>query len=378
MKRSPQFPQSPACTNDFDSRTRTPSRRRFLRGISAGAAAATLAPFTGGLVIRSARASEREVVMPMSGGSFMQNWQKHIIDPFQKKTGIRVKMVPGNFKAHAMQLRASRGAPPFDMFLAEGADFVHIAAAGLLLPLTPDKVPSINEVAPKFRDQWDGLGAHFDYASVGLAYRTDRIQKPPMSWREFVERSGEGEFGKTIFFNNLPAGVRGPEMLLTLSRVFGSGQKDVDAGFAAIKRFKPYTFKYFSSFNDPVVLLTNGEGNLGPGWDGRTYIAHDESAGKINWIKPKEGPASNGPIAGVVKGGNTEAAYQLIAYALGAEAQKAFCEAMFYGSVNSKGVYSEQLAKRIPPIEDIHVFDEEFMAANVAQWIERWNREIAV
>ncbi len=314
----------------------------------------------------------------MSGGSFMQNWQKHIIDPFQKKTGIRVKMVPGNFKAHAMQLRASRGTPPFDMAFAEGADFVNLAAAGLLLPLTPDKVPSINDIAPKFKDQWEGLGSHFDYASVGLAYRTDRIKNPPMSWREFIERGGAGEFGKTIFFNNLPSGVRGPEMLLTLSRVFGSGQKDVDAGFAAIKRLKPYTFKFFSSFNDPVVLLTNGEGNLGPGWDGRTYIAHDESGGKINWINPKEGPASNGPVAGVVKGGNTEGAYQLINYALSAEAQKTFCEAMFYGSVNSKVVYSEQLAKRIPAIGDIHVFDEKFMAENVGKWIERWNREIAV
>jgi putative spermidine/putrescine transport system substrate-binding protein len=376
MKR-PQFPSS--APSDCDAvPPGHPSRRRFLRAVSAGAAAATLTPLAGALATRSARASDREVVMSMSGGSFMQNWQKHIIDPFQKKTGIRVKMVPGSMKAHAMQLRASRGTPPFDMFLGDGADFVHIVAAGLLLPLTPDKVPSINDVAPKFRDQWNGFGSHFDYSSVGLAIRTDRIKNPPASWREFVERGAAGEFGKTIFFNNLPAGVRGPEMLLTLSRVFGRDQKDVDAGFAAIKRLKPYTFKYFSSFNDPVVLLTNGEGDIGPGWDGRTYIAHDESGGKINWIKPKEGPASNGPIAGVVKGGNTEGAYQLINYALSAEAQKAFCEAMFYGSVNSKVQYSEQLAKRIPAIDDIHVFDEKFMADHVGQWIERWNREIAV
>ena len=51
---------------------------------------------------------------------------------------------------------------------------------------------------------------------------------------------------------------------------------------------------------------------------------------------------------------------------------------MFYGSVNSKVQYSEQLAKRIPAIDDIQIFNEKFMADNLAKWIERWNREIAV
>ena len=379
MKDSAQCREWPGTSEGSEEELHAPPRRKFIRGVSAAAAAATLAPLLGTVASRSARAaSDKEVVLSTSGGSFMQTWQTKIIDPFQKQTGLRVKQVSGSMKAHAMQLRASRGTPPFDLFMGDGADFVHLAEGGFMLPLMPDKVPSINEVAPKFKDQWHGFGSHFDYASVGLGYRTDRIKNPPASWRDFVERAAAGEFGKTVFFNNLPAGVRGPEMLLTLSRVFGGDIKNVDAGFAAIKRFKPYTFKYFSAYNDPVVLLTNGEGDIGPGWDGRTYIAHDESGGKVNWIKPKEGPASNGPVVGVVKGGNAEGAYALINYALGAEAQKAFCEAMFYGSVNSKVVYSEHLAKRIPAIDDIQVFDEKFMASNVGAWIERWNREIAV
>ena len=379
MKDSAKCRGWPSASEVSPEEPQAPPRRKFIREVSAAAAAATLAPLLGAVTSRSARAaSDREVVMSTSGGSFLQTWQTKIIDPFQKRTGIRVKQISGSMKAHAMQLRASRETPPFDLFMGDGADFVHLAEGGFMLPLTPDKVPSLDEVAPKFKDQWHGFGSHFDYASVGLGYRTDRIKTPPASWREFVERAAAGEFGKAVFFNNLPSGVRGPEVLLTLSRVFGGDFRNVDAGFAAIKRFKPYTFKYFSAYNDPVVLLTNGEGDIGPGWDGRTYVAQDESGGKINWIKPKEGPASNGPIVGVVKGGNAEGAYALINYALGAEAQKAFCEAMFYGSVNSKVVYSENLAKRIPAIGDIQVFDEKFMASNIGAWIERWNREIAV
>lgn len=351
-----------------------PSRRRFLQAASAGAVAAAL-PFGTG---RSARAAGREILMSMSGGSFLSNWQSKIIDPFEKLTGIKVKLVSGNMKAHAMHLRASRGDPPFDVFMGENADFVNLIAGGFFLPLTEDKVPSIKDVHPKFKDQWGGFASGFDYSSVGLAYRTDRISKPPASWREFVDRAAAGDFGKKVFFNNLPSGVRGPEMLLTMARVFGGDPTKIDAGFDAIKRMKPNIFKFFSSFNDPVVLLLNGEGDIGPGWDGRTFVAHDESGGKVNWISPKEGPASSGPPIAVVKGGNTEAAYALVNYALGTEAQKVFCEAMFYGSVNSKVVYSEKLAKRIPSLDEVQVYDEKFIAANVGRWIERWNEEIAV
>lgn len=380
MKHHKHPEQAQPRNNDSTPGSQSPARRRFLHGVSAGTAALAIAPFAGTLMSRSARAAGGEVVMCTSGGSYVENWQKFVIEPFQQKTGIKVKQIPGSMKAHAMQLLASRGrgTPPFDVFLGEGADFVNVIAAGMLLPLTEDKVPSMGELAPKFKDQWDGFGAYFDYASLGLAYRTDRIKNPPTSWREFIERTAAGEFGKTVFFNNLPSGVRGPEILLKLSSVFGRDQKDVDAGFAAIKRIKPHVLKFFSSFNDPIVLLTSGEGSLGPGWDGRTYVAHDASGGTINWIKPKEGPASNGPVLGVVKGGNTDGAYQLVNYALGHEAQKAFCEVMFYGSPNTKVVYSEKLAKRIPAIGDIEVFDEKFMTDNRGKWIERWNREIAV
>lgn len=351
-------------------------RRRMLRGLSAAGTAAAMGPLASILgARRAAAAGDKEVVLSMSGGSYMSNWQREIIDPFQKLTGIHVTMVPGSFHTHAMQLRASHGRPPFDVFMGDGYDAVNLIAGGRLLPLTPDKVPSINDVYDKFKAPWGGHAALIDYASIGLAYSTERVKKPPRSWREFVDRTAAGDFDKKVFFNGFP-GVRGPEVLMTLSRVFGGDPKNVDAGFEAIKRIKPHVFKFFTSFNAPVELLMSGEGDIGPGWDGRTYIAYDESGGKVDYIAPEEGVAAGGPILSVVKGGNTEAAYALVDYALGATAQKAFCEAMGYGAVNRKVVYSERLAKRIPSAEKAMVADDAFIAANLSKWVERWNRDM--
>lgn len=361
----------------FDKPLQSPGRRRLLRAVSAASTVAVVGPLVGGLGARTAAAAgDKTVTLSMSGGSYMSNWQREIIDPFQKLTGIQVTVVPGSFHTHAMQLRASQGTPPFDVFMGDGYDAVNLIAGGRFLPLTPDKVPSISDVYEKFRSPWGGYAALIDYASVGLAYSTERVKRPPASWREFVDRTASGDFDKKVFFNGFP-GVRGPEVLMTLSRVFGGDAKNVDAGFEAIKRIKPHVFKFFTSFNAPVELLMSGEGDIGPGWDGRTYLAYDESHGKVDYIAPEEGVAAGGPILAVVKGGNTEGAYALVSYALGATAQKAFCEAMGYGAVNRKVVYSERLAKRIPSAEKAMVADDAFIAANLSKWVERWNREIA-
>jgi putative spermidine/putrescine transport system substrate-binding protein len=345
-----------------------PTRRHLLAG---GGALAL--PFLGS---SDARAQGREITIPMSGGSFMQFVQSEVTDTFRAKTGIAVRMVPGNMKTHAMQLLASRGRPPFDAFLGNGDDYVTLLDANRMLPMGPDRVPNIVDIHDKFKLQWQGHGALFDYFSIGLSYNTQLLREPPRSWREFVDRTVRGDFGSQVFFNSLPGGVRGPEVLVTLARALTGSEENVDAAFDAIRRMKPRIFKFFNSINDPVVMLLNGEGMVGPGWDGRVFVAHDESNGRVQFIKPSDGLASNGPAIGVVRGGNQEAAYAFVDHALSPEVQKNFCEKMFYGSVNTKVVYSPALAARLPTPDEINVPSERFMATNMGRWIERWNREI--
>ena len=351
----------------------TPARHRLPRRplLLAALAAPAL------LRTRTARAAGKEVVLMMSGGSFMTNWQTKIADPFEKQTGIKVRMLPGNGKAQTMALRANPSNPAFDVFMSNGDDFLRLVDAGLIVRLSPSAAPNLAKVYPKFRDPFDGYGANFDYSSVGIAFRTDQVKQPPASWREFVDRVAGGEFGSSVFLPNMGSGVRGPEVLVTLARALTGEDINIDAGFAALKRMKPYVFKYYSSFNDPVVLLLNDEGAIGTGWDGRTFVAHDEAKGAVNWLPPKEGAASSGPVLGTVKGGNEEGAQALIDFALSAEAQKAFCEAMFYGSVNSEVRYSDALANRIPKVEEINVPSDRFIAEHLSAWIERWKQEIA-
>jgi putative spermidine/putrescine transport system substrate-binding protein len=160
-------------------------------------------------------------------------------------------------------------------------------------------------------------------------------------------------------------------------KVFGSGYGDFDTAIATLVKMKPHIFKFFTAFNDPVVLLTSGEGIIGPGWDGRTFVAEDSTKGLVKWVNPAEGAVSSGPVIGVVKGGKEDLAKAYINYALGAEAQKEFCEAMLYGAINRKVVYSDKLKNRLPSIESVQLIDTHLLIRNMDKMLNLWNQRIA-
>jgi putative spermidine/putrescine transport system substrate-binding protein len=246
-----------------------------------------------------------------------------------------------------------------------------------LIPLDEKKIPNMADVPAKFKDGWEGQGVLIDYSSVGLAYRTDKVKDGVKSWKEFVQRTIAGDFGRQVFFNNLSSDVRGAEVLAMFGKVFGNGYEDIDAGISAVRKMKPNIFKFFNAFNDPVVLLTSGEGIIGPGWDGRTFIAQDTTHGQVKWVNPEEGAVSSGPVMGVVKGGKEDLARAYIDYSLSEEAQKGFCEAMFYGSVNRKVQYSDKVKDRLPSADTVQLIDTHILIRNMDAMLDKWNKQIA-
>ncbi len=351
---------------------KTATRRTFLKA-SVRLGLATI----GASYLRNGHAAEEHIYVTSSGGSFLENVRKHMADPFEKKTGIKVTLVPGTNPAHALKILSSRGTPPYDVAAFGGNDMYRLIRANKLVPVDEKSVPSLADVPEKFKADWEGCGSMYDYSSVGIAYRPNKIPGGVGSWREFVERTAAGEFGKQVFFNNLSSNVRGAEVLSMFAKIYGSGFEDIEAAIAALERMKPYIFKFFTAFNDPVVLLTSGEGAIGPGWDGRTFIAEDSTNGMVKWINPSEGAVSSGPVMGVVKGGKEELAKEFMNYALGEEAQKAFCEAMFYGAVNRKVQYSDKLKNRLPSIDSVQLVNTPMLIKNMSALVDLWNKRIA-
>ena len=92
---------------------------------------------------------------------------------------------------------------------------------------------------------------------------------------------------------------------------------------------------------DPYTFIIQGQADLAVGWNARGQIYSASSGGKLAVAIPSEGSLFQINNMCLVKGAkNPGPAKRFIEYALGAEAQKAFTERMFYAPVNAKAQIS--------------------------------------
>ncbi len=345
-------------------------RREFL--VTVGGAAVALA-LTGP---RSARA-QREIRMAFgSGGPYGEAVKKFQVDTFDQETGIKVQFVMGSTAAQAMSIRANPKNPPFDVFMGSHIELVKLINDGLMETLPGEKVPNLADVPPIFKTHFQGQGVANDYGALGISYSTEKISNPPASWREFVDRTAAGEFGKNVFFLNVPNVIRGPEIMMLIAKAFTNDELNFSAAIERVKRMKPYIVKFFNTASDPVTLLERGEATIGPGWDGRTWAGHDATGGKMAWLAPREGAAIGIFALGAVKNGQTELAFKLINHMLRPEFMSQLAATIGYGVSNTKAQYSGVMAKRIAKVEQLYFADPNLIIKHSPKLFEMWNREI--
>ena len=96
---------------------------------------------------------------------------------------------------------------------------------------------------------------------------------------------------------------------------------------------------------------------------------------------PKEGAVGILPAILIPKGGaKTDLAHKFVDQVVSAEGQKCFSERAYIGAVNKKVELSDKVKKIVPSgeaLEKAWFVDSAVIAANVANWTRRWQREVA-
>lgn len=304
-------------------------------------AAATSVPF-----VRPALAQERIVTVALYSGVFQESYQAAVIDPFMRAhPGIRVTPYPMPNSAQTLgTLRAQKAAPQVDVAIMD----VGVARAGtdegLLGPLTPDQLPVLSELGERaFTPGVNGVAMTYD--SLALLYAPDKVKPAPTSWKVLWDPAYKGK----IAILGAPDLV-GIAFTLVADKLFGGTdyRKSLDKGITAISDLSPSVLSW-DPRPDPYSFITGGSAELGVGWNARGQLYAQQSGGKLAVSQPDEGSVFQiNAITLVNNAPQTEAARTFIAYALSAEAQKAFTEKMFYAPTNPKAqVAPEALARTV-------------------------------
>jgi len=248
-------------------------------------------------------AQQKTVTLMAYSGLFQERYTKAVVEPFMKANpDIKIEYFPLPNSAQMLgSLRAQKAAPQADVVIMD----VSVSKAGtdenLFIKIDEKNVPAVVELYPTAR-----------IADVA---------------------------GVAVTFDNLV-------LILDKARGGTNYLANVDKGIAALVEIAPNILTWEPK-PEPYPVIIAGQAHLGAAWNARAQVNADISNGKLKATLPAEGSVFQiNTINLVANRPDKDAAAKFVNYAIGATAQKAFTEEMFYAPVNSKAQIADTAIDR--------------------------------
>lgn len=354
------------------------NRRVFIKAGLAGAAALSIPGFSR----KALGADEKTLVVQTWGGAIREVMKDVWFSPFTKKTGIKI-ITADQTGGILPQIKAMVESNNVEWDIASGlglSNVTRLTNANLLEPLEYSVINTTDiyedGIMPTALGCW--------VISDGLVYNTEKFPKGknPKNWADFWNVQ---KFPGPRALTAVPSTAVMDNLAFALLADGVPKDKiypyDLDRAFKKLDEIKPHITAWWSSGAHSQQLFTDQEVWLGSMWNGRAMqikkkgvpielIWSDARLTYNYWVVPKNAP-------------NKKAAMEFLNFVSQAKPQSGFTEKMFYGPVNRKSFETmpEDLAKDIntyPPNKELHYKpDEEWLAANEKELIEKWQTWIS-
>ena len=312
----------------------------------------------------------RTLVVGIWGAAQEELTREYVIKPFEQATGARVELILGGSTDRFVRLYAEFDNPSMDVaFLAYGQAQQALKDRVVQGP-NPINVPEWKNLYP----QAQAVGYGVAFLAVGLMYNTEHVKEAPTSWLDLWNPAYKGKVAPFVF-----PGTQGTAFLVMAARAHGGSEHDIDAGFDAIAKLKPF----------PAILSGIPETNLGfltgdiwfaPQIHGYVYEFKAEG-GPVDFVYPSEGTPFAMNVATIpTNAKNTDLAEIFINYFLSPANQLAYANRLFYAPTNRTVELPPELAAMMPygaaQIAELLELDWAHITAQQSGWADRWNRQI--
>lgn len=313
----------------------------------------------------------RTLVVGIWGGPQEELVREHVVKPFEEMTGASVELILGGSSDRFARIYAELDNPTMDVVYLGLDQTMQAAADGVIQPPNPDGVPEYNNLYPQAQAT-GGYGVAF--MSIGIMYNTDFIDSPPTSWLDMWKPEYAGKVAPFVF-----PGTQGTAFLNMAARVHGGNESNIDPGFEAIKKLKPFP-AILSGVDETNLGFQQGDIWMAPQIDGLVQTFKEEG-GPVDFVIPKEGaPLAINSAAITMNSQNTDLAEIFINIHLGQNNQEAYAKELYYAPTNKTVQLDADLASKMPygeeEVNQLLVLDSMTITANATEWAERWNREI--
>lgn len=316
---------------------------------------------------------KRQIVVSVWGGAPEESIKKIVQPVFEKKYNATISYDLGSAGARLNKLRAQGANPQINVIFGTTDLFIDPVQQGMFAKVNPANVPNIKDLHPWANPkELDGTAFVYALVGYGLTAVKDKIKQPVKSWKDLWR----DEFkGKLAFMN--PANTQMPHMVIVAAELFGGSKDNIDPGLKALAELRPV--KLIFAYQDYIMLLKPGDVTLATDFDYFGPFLQKEGY-NVEWILPEEKTIGVENTVALVKGApNPELGEGFINLMLDPEIQVAMAKEVFQSPSNMAAKLTPPLSDQMlygPRLEKVRFFDNKFVAANRAKWLERLNTEV--
>ena len=298
---------------------------------------------------------------------------KNVLQPFEKKYGVKIVSETGNNSARFTKMVARKGKPIVDVALFAGAYAYKAIQEGLVKPYDPGKLQNLAKIMESARDPLGGRYAiGYTIQHLGLCYRSDKV-KAITSWKDLSNKDLKG-------FLSIPrlTTTYGPTIIYMLSKAWAGDFNATDVGWAKLEELSGSIVTAYARSSELQTLLQQEEVYAAPyasfAWGRISSIGLP-----IVSVIPKEGLVGSFSMVSIANGTkNEDLAHLYIDHLLSYEVQLSeamdLVDAPVRGDIKLPNDIAAKLTYGEDLIRQLNFFSQKDMTAVEKEWIDKWNK----
>jgi putative spermidine/putrescine transport system substrate-binding protein len=316
-----------------------------------------------------ARAQGRSVTSAIYPGAWDEAFRELVVPALKREKNLELEM-QGLFAVDQIaKFTASRGVPPFDVFLLDPGPRITGLERGMFERFDAAKLANRAALPGMLMDQW-GIGCAAQV--VGIAYNPKKLPKPTgyadLLKDPWVSRLGITGFGTTF----------GTVSLIELAKVFGGSETNIEPALAELKKVLPKIAAVASPAALPG-LFQQGQCDV-TYTNTQTVTTLRDRGVDIEFAVPSTGASAFFTTLHIAKGSdNVENAYKYIDTVVSRGVQDALQKPPYnFVPVNTGVPLGAGLPmKSLTEMSGFNTHDWARINPLRGGWIERFNREMA-
>lgn len=303
--------------------------------------------------------------------------QKNVYDPFMEATGCKLIVEGGKNAERVTKIKETPG--NYDVVIIGDAFVADLIDEGLLETADYSQLSNLDALYDNAKAPFGAeYGPAYTFNRLGIVYDKSTCPIEITSWADLWNPELEG----SVAIPDITT-TSGPLFYYAVAKMANltPGQDD-EAIFAKMAALKPNVMKTYTSANDTITMLNQGEISVAVLLD-FSYTAAKSASEDYVWVDPSEGNYSGYNTLNIVKGSeNKELAMAFIDFYLSKEVQLAEALDGVDSPVRTDVELTPEQAANFTygkeMIDGLLLPDWAVINTNKADWTSQWNELFSV